>query len=297
MSKSNILRDYSLRELIAINVPNRLLNKVHFNHNGVIQGYVERKFGALAREIADSTTSAEATPYTNNTIWVFWAQGRDRMPEIVKRCVKQIEKMRGDYQVVLLTQETYAQYVDIPDYMLRKLGGGKITLTHFSDILRFALLAKYGGWWLDATIYPLCPLEQRSSLYTVKTEHDPRYVSEAKWTGFLWYMPAGHPMARFGFAALKKYWEEHESLIEYFLIDHFIRLFYDTSKAFRQEIDDNKSDCRAVGLYFIQSKEALQPFDENRWREICALTRFFKCNWRTLSKFDGIEPQSYVLRL
>lgn len=290
-------KEYSLRELIAIKVPNRLLNLVHFNRIGAIQGYVERTFGTLAQEYAAQTKPAEATPYTNNTVWVFWAQGREKMPEIVKRCVAQIERMKGEYRVEVLSLDTFANYVDIPDYILQKLGGGEVTLTHFSDILRFALLEKYGGWWMDATIYPLRPLEARSSLYTIKTEPDLHYVSEAKWTGFLWYMSAGHPMARFGFAAMKKYWETHESLIEYLLIDHLIRLFYDTSDSFRREIDGNPSECSIEGLYFMQSEEARKTFNENRWREICAKTRFFKCSWKTPDLFDGENDQSYVMKL
>lgn len=123
MSKKK--KEYSLRELIAIKVPKRLLNLVHFDRIGSIQGYVERTFGSLAREYAAPKKPVEATPYTNNTVWVFWAQGRENMPEIVRRCVAQIERMRGEYQVVLLTRDTYAKYVDIPDYIIQKLGGVK----------------------------------------------------------------------------------------------------------------------------------------------------------------------------
>ena len=289
------MKEYSLREFIAIKVPNRVLRHLPFNRIGAIQSYVERQFGALAREYAESVKPAEVTPHTNNTIWVFWAQGRDRMPEIVKRCVRQIERMKGEYQMVILTQENFSNYVDIPDHILRKLRGGKITLTHFSDILRFALLKKYGGWWMDATIYPLHQIEQRTSLYSIKTVFEPQYISECKWSSFLWYLPAGHPMACFLSDAWKVYWEENDKLIEYLLTDHLIKLFYDTNKLFHREIDALPMENE--NLYFMQSEEALQPFNDMRWREICQNTKFFKCAWKTKVKFDSIDLQSYIMKL
>ena len=57
------------------------------------------------------------------------------------------------------------QYVDIPDYILQKYRAGKMTRTHFSDILRLHLLSRYGGVWIDSTI--------------LMTEHLPKYILDS----------------------------------------------------------------------------------------------------------------------
>ena len=46
-------------------------------------------------------------------------------------------------------------YVNIPDYIYKKFKEGKITPPHFSDYIRCCLLDKYGGLWLDASLYML----------------------------------------------------------------------------------------------------------------------------------------------
>lgn len=259
----------------------RLMRKVCkakcYSRMQVVQRYVDRNFKTLALEY-NSAEKVETTSHTNNTIWVFWAQGFEQMPPLVRRCVEQIDRMRGEYQLVILDKETYKDYVDIPEVVLRKLEEGKLTLTHFSDILRFALLEKYGGWWMDATIYPLHKIEQRDTLYSIKTAFQPQYISGCKWSSFLWYMPTGHPMAAFLSAAWKKYWEENDKLVEYFLTDHLVKLFYDANEAFRQEIDALPMENKF--LYFMQSEESNQPFDQAKWKVIEENTKFFKCNWR-----------------
>lgn len=245
----------------------------------VVQRFVVRKFKNLAQQVSWSPKEKpQPTAYTNNTIWVFWAQGRDNMPPVVRACLQQIEKMKGDYQVVVLDKNSYKKFVDIPNVVLRKLDEGKITLTHFSDILRFALLYKYGGWWMDATIYPTVPIERKTGLYSIKTERSDKYISECMWSSFLWYMPAGHKMARFLSMAWKNYWEKNDKLVEYFLIDHLIKLYYETDSDFRKEIDGLADENK--WLYFMQSKDADKDFEEVMWSKICKETRFFKCNWR-----------------
>lgn len=252
--------------------------EIFFSRNQVIYRYVVRNFRKMALK-HDSFTKFSSTPYTNNTIWVFWAQGYDKMPALVKRCVEQIDRMKGEFQLVVLDTNSYKQYVTLPDIVLRKLAEGKMTLTHFSDILRFALLQKYGGWWMDATIFPLHPIEKPNSLYSIKTTYQTQYISECKWSSFLWYMPAGHPMARFLSEAWKSYWEKNDELVEYFLIDHLVKLFYMVNASFRHEIDALPLENEY--LYFMQSEESNLPFNESKWENICNTTKFFKCNWRS----------------
>lgn len=85
-------------------------------------------------------------------IWQYWAQGFEgELPEVVKYCLESVDKYKGDYEVIRLSDETISQYVDIPDYIWAKRGHG-FSVTAFSNILRLALLDTYGGLWIDSTV-------------------------------------------------------------------------------------------------------------------------------------------------
>lgn len=85
-------------------------------------------------------------------IWQYWAQGFDgELPEVVKCCLESVDKYKGEYKVIRLSDDTISQYVDIPDYIWEKRGHG-FSVTAFSNVLRLALLDTYGGVWLDSTV-------------------------------------------------------------------------------------------------------------------------------------------------
>ena len=85
-------------------------------------------------------------------IWQYWAQGFDgKLPEVVRYCLESVDRYKGDYEVIRLSDETISQYVDIPEYIWAKRGNG-FSVTAFSNVLRLALLDTYGGLWLDSTV-------------------------------------------------------------------------------------------------------------------------------------------------
>lgn len=101
----------------------------------------------------------KTTQITNEkNVWVYWNSGMDSAPEIVKKCFSQLKKnLPQDYKLVLLTQENIKDFVNFPDFVQDKLQKGIICQAHFSDMLRTALIYKYGGIWLDST----CLLTQK----------------------------------------------------------------------------------------------------------------------------------------
>ena len=74
------------------------------------------------------------------------------MPDIVKACYNAMHRFSDGHPVILITEKNYKDYVNIPDYIIRKQQSGEIDLTHFSDILRMMLLAQHGGIWMDSTL-------------------------------------------------------------------------------------------------------------------------------------------------
>lgn len=85
-------------------------------------------------------------------IWVCWWQGKENMPDIVKACYNSIQKHACNHPVILITEENFRNYIDMPEYIINKQKEGYIDITHFSDILRMMLLTKHGGIWMDSTL-------------------------------------------------------------------------------------------------------------------------------------------------
>lgn len=93
-------------------------------------------------------------------IWTLWFQGRESAPEIVKQCIDSMERNRGCAELVVLDSQSIGRYLDVDPEILRKVERGTVTLAAFSDYLRLSLLYRYGGLWLDSTIWvnhPIAP--------------------------------------------------------------------------------------------------------------------------------------------
>ena len=96
-------------------------------------------------------------------IWQYWGQGysKEDVPEVVQRCFDSVDKFSNGYTVIRLCDETLSDYIDLPEDVLNKYRTGVVGATHFTDLIRIALLTAYGGVWLDATILLTAPLEDK----------------------------------------------------------------------------------------------------------------------------------------
>ena len=93
----------------------------------------------------------KSTEYEDK-IWQCWFQGKDKMPEIVKKCTDSVSRYYGD-KVIFLEDNKLNDYIELPDYIIEKHNKGIIPNANFSDICRLFIIAKYGGTWIDSTIY------------------------------------------------------------------------------------------------------------------------------------------------
>lgn len=86
-------------------------------------------------------------------IFIFWWDGLDKAPEIVKICIQSVKQKYPDYNVLVIDQDNYKKYTKINKKIIQDFERGKISIQTFSDILRFNLLYNNGGVWTDATIF------------------------------------------------------------------------------------------------------------------------------------------------
>lgn len=110
--------------------------------------YIKRKYGDFP---IVKTISSDGTEF--NTIWICWLQGEENAPDLVKKCISSVRKYYSDKKITIVDSDNFQTFVSLPDYIIRKWKGGLISNTHFSDILRTALMVEHGGIWMDATVY------------------------------------------------------------------------------------------------------------------------------------------------
>jgi len=89
---------------------------------------------------------------------MYWFQGEDHsgMPELNRNCIKRWRELNPDWKVNILSNETIVDYV--PEYFEIIKNSPNRRLPACSDLVRVLLLSKYGGVWVDASVYPMIPL-------------------------------------------------------------------------------------------------------------------------------------------
>lgn len=180
--------------------------------------YLMRYKKALQSDIAEH----KAEP-AEKIIWTCWLQGMENAPELVKRCIASMRQYANGYKVEVIDLNNISQFVQLPDFVVSKYKAGIIPHAHFSDIIRLALLEKYGGVWIDSTIF--------------MTDVLPDYILDAdmfvfRGTGightriynpFLAAKPH-HPIIQNVQQLLYAYWEKENRLVSYSIFHLFFTM-------------------------------------------------------------------------
>ena len=96
-------------------------------------------------------------------IWMLWFQGIENAPYIVKKCLASWKRNNPSWTIIFLDKNNIKEYIDTSSIVANNKQ--YITKTSLSDIVRINLLNKYGGIWVDATVYCMKPLEDWLSNY------------------------------------------------------------------------------------------------------------------------------------
>jgi len=242
------------------------------------------------------TQKEEIPPASNQApIWVCWWQGENAMPPIVQSCFQSLCSHAGNHPVHLITQENISKYVTIPDYILRKVQKGKISFTHFSDILRMCLLYEHGGLWIDATVYVSQPIPEKvfqEPLFTVASHIATDNVSQSRWTGFILGSYPKGVLCSFAREVFFNYWEQENRLLDYFLIDYVIDTAYQNLPSVKQQL--NNISISHTRLFDMEEMLNLS-YDEKHFSQLCQQQTFHKLSYKRIHFLltTGGQPTLY----
>lgn len=249
--------------------------------------YIERNYGYLI----EAYTSAHHEPQEpgERCIWVFWGQGEECMPALIKACYKQLVALNGD-AVRLVTNLNVHDFLDIPSEIYAKVEHGAITWAHFSDIIRTSLLAQYGGLWLDATVWTTrqFPFEKFSDLlfYSANgkvavNSRAVRFWTSFKWNWSTWCMLASRKQStlfRFVSEMMKAVAIREEVWPDYVFQDYLI--YYACCKL--PGVGTAMRECNKTEFRYRNRLAELmnRPYDEQEYELLTATDYVFKLSFR-----------------
>ena len=207
-------------EIVRLSVQNRVLCRLRKQY---------RRFIADWQKAPVDCPSSDPAP---RKVWVCWFQGMEHAPAIVQRCYRSLQENLPDREIVLLTQENYKEYVTFPDFIEEKIQAGAISKTHTSDLLRLELLVRYGGTWIDATVFcsgkSIPPYMLDSDLFLFQTLKPGKDGHAAVISNWFITARAQHPILMLTRALLYDYWANNKKLIDYFIFHDLFQLAIET---------------------------------------------------------------------
>ena len=161
----------------------------------------------------------------DSPIWMMWYQGINNAPPIVLSCIQSIIENKANHSLILLDKFNLKNYIELPSYITEKFKKKIFSITHYSDIIRMAILSKYGGYWIDSTYFTL------KLSYCFKHP-----FIKCIWSGNFFAVPKNSFIATYSYYSFLYYWKKYNSLLDYFLIDYIISIAYYNVPEFKNKI-------------------------------------------------------------
>ena len=207
----------------------------------IIMSFLDEVFGDLVMSWYTDNSKPEDVQKESLSpaVWVYWDE---LPPPIVKACIDSIRRNSENRDFRIVSANTVNQYLTIDKIILEKYHSGKISKTHFSDIVRFFLLSKYGGCWIDATTLLTKPIPGEYfnlDFFTIKTllPNSESIISRGKWSVSFVICKNTNLLLKLTERFIQEYWTRYNSLFDYLWIDYFWAYCYDRIPEVKRMID------------------------------------------------------------
>ena len=255
--------------------------------------YIEKHLYKHYSDIIENYRNAkESTQECSDfNIWIFWGQGKENMPNVVKACYKKITENNDNVQFIDMSN--VGDFVEIPKIVYEKLKTGKLLYAHFSDIVRNSLLAKHGGLWLDATVYTSGKIPEMAKQYTFFSPHD-------KSNNTLWvsYAMGSNKINSVIFSFVRDILiavcTKENVWPEYLLQDRIIGLAHKNIPSAKLSIDETpENNTRRVMLFGLMNKS----YDENTYQNLIKDNFIFKLSYKANYKLTSEGHNTFYAQL
>ena len=211
--------------------------------------YLKKKYKKFLDKMPKYIGSGEQS----NKVWWCWLQGEENAPDLNKACLNSLRNNLKDREIIVITKENLEDYVKMPEYIMKKYEEGKITHTHFSDLLRLELLINYGGTWIDSSVF--C------------TEYNKKFFDKSLFvfqnykrgdTSILlssWFITAekNNPILITTRNLLYEYWRTNNYLLHYYLFHLFFTLAVEKYKVMGKNMKNYGTKCLDFLIFLLIS--------------------------------------------
>lgn len=235
---------------------------------------LKKKYGSLISNSFDKSYLSEEVP---KQIWICWFQGMENAPELVKSCYRSLKKQFPEYVITVISSENISEYVEISDIIYKKWGNGVIGNAHFSDILRVELLRKFGGIWIDSTVYctGITTIEtiEKNTFFMYKS----LYSVEEKISSSNWMIASvpNHPFMVTMSTLLQSYWSKEVIAIHYYLFHILFTIMIESLSELWQLVPTYTN-----ATPHIMVDELNNVFSKERYQQLCQISDFHKLNYK-----------------
>ena len=254
--------------------------------NQKILDYLYAEYTSLLEKYQDAKMPTTCT--VNAPIWVMWWDGV--MPDIIQMCHQSKLLSAGTHPVNVITKENVKEFISFPDGIWEQFHSGKLLIQHLADMIRVQLIRKYGGIWMDASIYcnGKVPEEYfQMPLYSIRGNENPRYVSNNQWTTFVIGGHPGNTLCCFLDDFFQSYCLTGKPFIDYYMFDCAIALAHQYIPAARNHLDalpKVEGDCYCLNAHLGCAAEAT---------DFAQIPLFNKISWRSFMNQTSQEGSLY----
>lgn len=262
-----------------------------------IDEMLSQRYGHIVKDAIDKKDKVENSTKIPNIVWSCWLQGTDNMPKMVSECIASQKKMLPDYDHRLLTLDNLEQYIDIPKEIITKYRKKIIPAASFSDIVRLCVLKRYGGVWMDASVYcsglrndELLERWQRienSSLtifrYFQRGSKLPVGLSN-------WFIAAspGNMVCSTILDMLIAYWHDFDCVLDYYMFHLFMGMCLNAFPEINARIPhENSFHSTMLG------RNLMNVYNEVWWKDVADHVFIHKLNYRKAAEASKVKNSFY----
>ena len=245
---------------------------------------LKEEFYPVMKSINEKYVKAQLKQERSNKVWFCWLQGLDDAPEIVKVCYNSLKRNLTDREIIVLTNDNLNDYVSFPDHIMEKYEKGIIDKTKLSDLARLELLIKYGGSWIDATVfcsssdYPKDILDCDLFVFQLVRKDYSGFVGLSSWfitactnNKILLILRDMH----------YEYWKRYDCVIDYFIFHLFFTMI---AREYQEEIKIMPKYSNRWPL--LLGTRLADDYDEDWLKKLYQCTCFHKLTYRLKNHAD-----------
>ena len=275
---ADICRRLSWAMLLKLNTQKRIATE---KNEWILKYVADRIPDTLSKYKNYPTPENLNEPQKEVKVWSMFWQGEDNAPELFKMCIDSARRHTG-HDVVVLSEDNYSQYFEVPEYMIRKHKEGKLIVQHICDFMVVAVLASQGGYFTGATVWYSQDVSEavlKAPFFSPAAKtNDPFFMSGCRWTGYLMRGNREFPLFQFAVDALKEYWKNSDIAVDYLMLDYVFELACRTIPCLNDAInslpDNNLLRNELIGILS-------EPYDKENFRRYTEGDTFlYKLSWK-----------------